>query len=55
MTAQCEVDVFEGYDPCARDAMVHYVPRDSPAQTVPLCVEHAKMLAKQQYGKPGET
>lgn len=45
----CEVDVFEGYDPCQLDAMVRYVPRGNPDKAVPLCVEHAKQLSKRQY------
>lgn len=54
LTKQCEVDVFEGYASCAHDATVNYTPRDEPDTVVPLCVEHAKQLAKQQYGTAGE-
>lgn len=49
VTQQCEVGVFEGYADCELAAQVMYAPRQAPSALAPLCLTHAKELAR-EYG-----
>ena len=43
----CKVDLFHDYDVCDQEARVAYVPRGRPDMKIPLCVEHAKLIAQE--------